>query len=182
MVALAALAAASTAAGAAAADGAPGGERKQEVLPTSGYTVTVEDAAGVVLDRRSGTGRPSRFDPGSGGSGCATVDAWRRSSTLFGNTAYVFHQVKHWCWTYPNVTSVSVGTYFSSVDPNYLIGGTWGHGWHFSSAGSATGGHYSFRQARVDNCVFHYGCIRTEYPWVEIWVNSSGGWSYNTGL
>lgn len=155
----------------------PGQAKKQE--PASGYTVTYRDSAGNTVASRSGIGL--QIDPGGGGSGCASVDAWRRGSTLFGATAYVFHQVKHWCWSYPRVTSISVGTYVSDVDPNYIVRGTWGHGWYFSWNGSGSGGHYSYRQARIENCVLHYGCIRNEYPWVEIRTYGNGGWSYNTG-
>jgi len=185
LVATAALAITSVAA--AAPPQEPPGRGKHAPAPTSGYTLTIEDAAGNVVSTQEGTGatgqeqEPAAFSTASA-SGCARVDAWVRSTTFFGFTAYRFHQVKHWCWSYPDITSVNVGTYFSDVDPNYYVRGTWGHGWYYTWRGSSRGGHYSFRQARVENCVLHYGCIRNEYPWVEIWVNGNGAWTYNAGI
>jgi hypothetical protein len=147
----------------------------------SGFMVTVESPDGRVIESRVGSAERVVIEAAAG-SACATVDAWRRSGTLFGATAYVFHQVKHWCWAYPRITSVNVGSYFSDVDPNYLVRGTWGSEWFYTWRGSAQGGHYSQRQAQVENCVLHYGCLRTEYPVVEIWVNGNGAWTYNTSL
>jgi hypothetical protein len=181
LVALAVVAAALASPATAGNDSAPGQAKKQE--PTSSYSVTYTDTSGKEIKTRSGGGALRWEDGGAGsGSGCATVDVGVRSSTLFGNTAYVFHHVKNWCWSFPHVTSESSGTYFSDVDPNYLVRGTWGHGWHFSWNGSGHGGHLAYRQAHVDNCAFHYGCVRTEYPWVEIRTYGNGQWSASSGI
>lgn len=184
-LALAAVLAPASVASAAPPQEPPGQAKK--TAPATGYTVTIEDADGNVLSTEEGVGAGGEqraLEPLStaAASGCVRVDAWVRSSTLFGFTAYRFHQVKHWCWSYPHITSVNVGTYFSDVDPNYHVRGTWGHGWYYTWRGSSRGGHYSFRQAHVENCVFHYGCIGTQYPWVEVWVNGNGAWAYNAGI
>lgn len=187
------LAASALAGGASAAPPAqPPGQAKQGA-PTLGYTLEVLDAGGNVVSRVEGTGTvdgadragaPAAVEPllTTAASGCARVDAWVTSTTFLGFVAYRFHQVKHWCWSYPHITSVNVGTYFSDVDPNYYVRGVWGHGWYYTWRGSSRGGHYSYRQARVENCILHYGCIRNEYPWVEIWVNGNGAWAYNGGI
>lgn len=167
---------------AAAADAPPGRAKTPPPPAENGYVFTLEDAAGTVLGSRSASGPLGRvgFELTSA-AGCATVDAWRTKYTLLGFVAYKFHQTKHWCWSYPRITSVDVGAYMSDVDPNYILRGVSGYGWFYTWAGSGQGGHYSYRQAQVENCVLHYGCLGTAYPWVEIWVNGNGAWSANWG-
>lgn len=167
---------------AAAADTPPGRVKTPSQPAENGYVFTLEDAAGTVLGSRSASGPLGRVDfELTSASGCATVDAWRTKYTLLGFVAYRFHQTKQWCWSYPRITSVNVGTYMSDVDPNYILRGVSGYGWFYTWAGSGEGGHYSYRQAQVENCVLGYGCLGTTYPWVEIWVNGNGAWSANWG-
>jgi hypothetical protein len=54
-------------------------------------------------------------------------------------------------------------------------------GWFYFSGGSGQGGHYSFMQGRVSNCIFHYGCLGTSYPWIQLWVNGYGYWTADDG-
>ena len=117
-------------------------------------------------------------------AGCRTVDAARIGRSAFGFVVYKFHQVKRWCWSNPRVTSVRTSTYVSHVDPNWDYKGVIGAKGDFYRwcCGDARSGHYTFRQARFDNCIPWIGCIRREYPWVRIWVRGNGTWSYDTGL
>jgi hypothetical protein len=111
-------------------------------------------------------------------SGSDTVDFTVTKRTLLGNVAWRFHQVDHWCWSYPSITCLSVGSGFYDVDGqqsvNYDDHGT---GWYYSWSGAGTGGHYAERQGSVSNCIFRWGCISTSYPQVKIWLNGNGAWT-----
>ena len=39
----------------------------------------------------------------------------------------------------------------------------------------------SYRQGNWENCIFHYGCFKNIYPWIEIWVNGNGAWTQDQG-
>jgi hypothetical protein len=158
-------------------------DRDPAPAPEAGYTVTTFDAGGRVVSVESGTGTEVSGSPEVASlSGCKTLNAWRNGYTLLGMLAWRFHQVKYWCWSYPSITTVSVGAYVSNLLSTYYYRGVVSaHGWFFSWAGSSRGGHYSFRQGQIDNCLLRYGCIRSEYPWVKIWAYGNGGWSYSTG-
>src|SRR5919109_1065433 len=108
--------------------------------------------------------------------GCRTVDIPKVGRDIFGFVVYKFHQVKRWCWNYPRITSVSVYTYVSDVDPNMDYDGivasvssyyTW-------CCGRSTSGHYSMRQGKFKNCILWFPCTRVEYPWVKIWARANG--------
>jgi hypothetical protein len=123
-------------------------------------------------------------------TGCRKVDRWHQGNSWLGRTMYRFHQVKRWCWTqggYYNmkITSMSIATYISHVDTCCIVyhGELAGsqHDYYYTWKGTPTGGHYSFRQGNVANCVLRYGCLATQYPWVRIWVNGNGAWSSTHG-
>jgi hypothetical protein len=118
------------------------------------------------------------------GSGCRQVSVNRyATSVLFGKIVYRFWQDKYWCWSYPRVTSVSVSTHVSDMDPNwYYRGLTSSSSWFYTwCCGNGSSGHYSLRQGRMENCVLKFGCIGTEYPWVKIWARGDGSYSWSTG-
>jgi hypothetical protein len=158
---------------------------------TTGYTETQTDLQGNVLATRSQTDLPGGAAiNGDGGapalplaccssSGCDTVDYYDTKRDAFGiKVVWQFHQVKHWCWSYPRITALSVGSYFSNVDWSSAVV-NWddhGYGYYYTWSGSNIGGHYSYRQGSVSNCVFRIGCLGTAYPQVEIWVNGNGAW------
>ena len=116
--------------------------------------------------------------------GCRTVDIAKVGRDIFGFVVYKFHQVKRWCWDFPRVTSVSVSTYVSDVDPNMDYLGIVGSKSTFYRwcCGSSRSGHYSFRQGKFKNCVLWFPCTRTEYPYVKIWSRADGSYSWATGL
>jgi len=118
-------------------------------------------------------------------AGCRDIDAWRYSTSfLFGTLVYKFHQTVHFCWNSANkLTVVNTGTYVSNVDPNWTYRGlTASDGYFFEwCCGAAQSGHYGLREGHFDNCVPKYGCVGSEYPWVKIWVQGDGSWSYDTG-
>jgi hypothetical protein len=129
-------------------------------------------------------------DAGEGGaaaasaSGCRTVDIPKVGRDIFGFVVYKFHQVKRWCWTFPRVTSVTVYTYVSDVDPNMDYEGIVAASSQFYTwcCGTRTSGHYSLRQGKFKNCILWFPCTRTEYPWVKIWAHSDGSYAWATGL
>ena len=85
----------------------------------------------------------------SSAGGCRTVDIPKVGKDIFGFVVYRFHHVKHWCWTYPRITSMTVYTYVSDVDPNMEYRGVIGSKSYFFTwcCRSGTSGHYSLRQA-----------------------------------
>ena len=117
-------------------------------------------------------------------SGCLQLDVWKDSySFLFHALVYRWHQVKSWCWSGNRITSVNTTAYPTNVDPNwYYRGLASSAGWYYNwCCGISTSGHYSLRQARMENCVLKFGCIGSEYPWVKIWVHGDGSYDYQWG-
>jgi hypothetical protein len=116
--------------------------------------------------------------------GCRTVDIARVGRDIFGFVVYKFHQVKRWCWDFPRVTSVSVHTHVSDVDPNMDYDGIVALNSSFYTWCCRTGrsGHYSMRQGKFRNCILWFPCTRVEYPWVKIWAHADGSYSWKTGI
>jgi hypothetical protein len=117
-------------------------------------------------------------------TGCRSVDIPRVGRDFFGFVVYKFHQVKRWCWNRPRVTSVTVYTYVSDVDPNMDYAGIVASNSYFYNwcCRSGTSGHYSMRQGKFKNCVLWFPCTRTEYPWVKIWAHGDGSYAWATGI
>jgi hypothetical protein len=116
----------------------------------------------------------------SGGSD--TVQFTVTKYTLLGNVAWRYYQVDHWCWQYPNITCLSIGSGFTNVDGQQSVNyGDHGYGWYYTWAGGSSGGHYAHRDGSVSNCIFKWGCISTSYPYVDMWLNGNGAWSASGG-
>jgi hypothetical protein len=204
LFALAALLAAAAWAGPATAKPKPPpGDASWAPTVTLGYTETQTDLQGNVLATRSQDGIAAGTTVGSPGgaaalptggpsplaccssSGCDTVNAYVTQKDAFGiYVVWRYHQLKHWCWIYPSVlTNPSIGAYFSDVDPYSAVVNydNHGYGYYYTWAGSGHGGHFSERNGSVSNCVFRVGCIGTAYPYVDIWVNGNGAWTWRGG-
>jgi len=182
-VALLALAAALALPTAALAD--PGKGQGRGPGPDAGWKLTTYDEEGRALEVRSGNGpAPARGEISAMSlSGCNSVDAWRNGYSALGTLVWRFHQVKHWCWSYTRITSVSVGHYVSHLAFTHHFAGIVGQHDFFYSVfpnDGGRGGHDSMRQGRIDNCPLKFGCIGSEYPLVRIWVNGDGWWWYYT--
>ena len=142
-------------------------------------TVTDLDLQGRAL------GAPGPALRGKGGrslqaSGCREIDIVREgSSFLFRTTVYKFHHHKRWCWANGRVTGVWTSAYATNVDANWYYRGLSASTGYFYGANQS--GHYSFRQAKMENCVLKYGCVGSEYPWVKIWVQGDGGYRWQRG-
>src|SRR5919108_4035984 len=136
------------------------------------------EAAGTDADLSEGTVATATVQ------GCRTVDVARVGRDIFGFVVYKFHQVKRWCWDYPRITSVSVHTYVSDVDPNMDYDGIVASTSYFYTwcCGRSTSGHYSMRQGKFKNCILWFPCTRVEYPWVRIWARANGSYSWATGI
>jgi len=115
-------------------------------------------------------------------SGCEAVDVTRDiDSDIFGSWLGTFHHLVYWCWSYPRVTEMHVACW-SDVDGSFIDNhGCDGWGSYYSWRGSSQGGHVSFRQGDWDNCVFFFGCFKSIYPWIEVWVNGNGAWAQDQG-
>jgi hypothetical protein len=173
--------------------------KPDKITFTSGWTETTFDANGNVISVRSGDkgNQPYAADAAkiqeaattaggsapltgvvtSSASGCTSVDWYESGHSVFGSLVYRFHQTKYWCWSYPSITTVNVGTYVSNVDASEVYRGVIGsNGYFYTWSGSARGGHYSMRQGQFDNCIIKYGCIGSSYPWTKIYVNGNGAW------
>ena len=113
-------------------------------------------------------------------SGCREIDIVKEgSSFLFRTTVYKWHQHKRWCWANGRVTGVWTSAYATNMDANWYYRGLAGSAGYFF--GPNQSGHYSFRQAKMENCVLKYGCIGSEYPWIKIWVEGDGGYRWQRG-
>lgn len=115
--------------------------------------------------------------------GCRTVDVAKTGRSILGFVVYRFHQVKHWCWHYPRITSRTAWVYVDKVDPNMNYEGVVSSvGYYYAWINGVPGsGHYSFREGKFQNCVLWIGCLGTYYPWVKIWTRANGTYSYATG-
>lgn len=122
----------------------------------------------------------TRFETGlrkpTARSGCAGIDVARIGKSILGFTVYKFHHVKGWCWKNGKVTRVDMSTYVSDVDANLRYKGELP-----KSDGYSPKGHWSRRQGSFENCIFKYGCLGAEYPWVRIEVYGNGTVSWRTG-
>jgi hypothetical protein len=152
------------------------------ISPSRGaVTATVTD-----LDsNRAPTGRSrlatsGRKDRSLQASGCREIDiAKDGNSFLFNTLVYRWHHFKRWCWSNGRITGVWSSAYATNMDAN----------WYYRRLAASTGyfygnnqsGHYSFREAEMENCVLKYGCIGSEYPWVKIWVHGDGSYSWQRG-
>jgi hypothetical protein len=151
------------------------------------YTETVTDGHGNVVSQVHRDGIPAGTAFGSAVvAGVKTIadtvsfEVTKRS--WLGFVAWRYHQVDHWCWSYPRITCLDIGAGFYDVDGTSNVNwGNNGYGWYYSWAGSATGGHYAHRDGSVSNCILKYGCISTAYPYVDMWLNGNGAWSASGG-
>jgi hypothetical protein len=142
-------------------------------------TVTDLDARGRVIGspRQAAEGRRVRSLQASG---CREIDIVKEGSGfLFGTTVYKWHHSKRWCWANGRVTGVWSSAYATNVDANWYYRGLAGSAGYFYGANQS--GHYSFRQAKMENCVLKYGCIGSEYPWVKIWAEGNGSYRWQRG-
>jgi hypothetical protein len=173
-----------------------------------GYTETVRDGLGNVVSQVHRDGIPAgvqfgnaavgppgsitTLDPApasarrlagccsSYGSDTVSFEVTKRS--LLGFVAWRYHQVDHWCWSYPSITCLGIGAGFYDIDSTSNV--NWsdnGYGWYYGWAGSGTGGHYAHRDGSVSNCIFKYGCLATAYPYVDMWLNGNGAWAASGG-
>lgn len=175
--------------------GSPSGASVRGLSTTSNFVETTYDLQGRVVNVRSGPGSSQPYRGAAMGSaasetstlaaaatlssgGCKQVDWYESLHSWIGSLLGRFHQVKSWCWSYPAVTSINVGTYVSDVACCIQYAGLVAYyGWYYTWSGSSRGGHYSFREGKFTNCLFKYGCTGGEaYPWVEIYVNGNGAW------
>jgi hypothetical protein len=117
-------------------------------------------------------------------TGCRKVDIAKTVKDIFGFVVYRFHHVKRWCWDFPRITSVTVSTYVSDVDPNMEYDGiVSAAGWYYEwCCRKGKSGHYSFRQGKFKNCILWFPCTRVEYPWVKIWAHADGTYVWARGL
>jgi hypothetical protein len=114
--------------------------------------------------------------------GADTVSFEVTKRSWLGFVAWRYHQVDHWCWSYPRITCLSVAGGFYDLDTFSSV--NWaanGYGWYYSWGGSPTGGHYAHEDGSVANCVIHYGCLSTSYPYVDMWLNGNGAWAASGG-
>ena len=125
-------------------------------------------------------------DNGAGGSssasGCKKVTLRNRATTLLGHTAYRFITWTYWCWNRADRTvfDVRTGWYLSDVDSQHIwremiIDNTNHFSWY---SGYSTSGYKHEKQGRIENCIFHYGCILNLYPRNVLYSYSNGTWSW----
>jgi hypothetical protein len=152
-----------------------------DYVPSAGYTVKTYSADGKkLLSTESSTsttaGATIAGPLDSEGAGCRGVDYWvKMDSSVLQTLLWKFHQDVYWCWSYPKITQISVGTHVSDMAFNILYHGVVSsNGYWYTWRNAAHGGHYSYRQGWFENCIFHYGCVGSWYPSIQVWVNGNG--------
>jgi hypothetical protein len=169
------------------------------------YTETVRDGGGNIVSQTHRDGIPAGVPFGTAvtsgpassvdapvtarrlasccsSSGSDTVSFELTKRSVLGFVAWRYHQVDHWCWQYPNITCLDIGSNFYDVDANGQVRyDSQGYGWYYTWAGGPFGGHYAHREGRIDNCVLRYGCVGSYYPYVDMWLNGNGAWSASGG-
>lgn len=96
--------------------------------------------------------------------------------TYLGNVAYRYVYIQRFCADGNFITSIPTTThYIDQVDPNYYWRGQTASNQYWDPYNTQF---YSWRQGRVENCVFKYGCVGNAYP--SGWIRSYGS-GYWTG-
>ncbi len=153
-------------------------------FPAAAHAQEVEpDKRVLLLDEEVVEEPLTRYVSADSSYSCRTVRIAKTHRTLLGFVAFRFWQRKHWCWDYPRILSVDVGTYVTDVDSNYQYKGivsAWGN-WYTWCCSTSSSGHVSYRQGRFDNCVFKLGCVGTYYPWVKINAHADGSYTWTRG-
>lgn len=151
-----------------------------EISPYGGKAgVYSASTAQPLLDSITGATRSSSL--GLVTRRCYTVDKHRTAHDFVTRVVvWKFHHKVHWCGAYPaiDVSSLTVDSFFSDIDSLFQV--DWddhGTGWWYTWRNSPTGGHYSRRQGKIDNCIFRWGCLASHYPQIEFWVNGNGAWA-----
>ena len=127
------------------------------------------------------TGATSSFSLAVSARRCYVVDKYRTAHDFITHfVVWRFHHKVRWCATYPTIDSSSlrVDSFYSNIDSQFQV--DWddhGTGWWYAWKGSSTGGHYSRRQGKIDNCLLKWGCLASHYPQIEMWVNGNGAWA-----
>ncbi len=163
-------------------------QQSMDNLPDGSYEISpYGGTAGVYSESTaqpllgSITGATSSFGLGLAARRCYTVDKHHTAhDSITRVVVWKFHQKVHWCAAYPAIEerSLVVDSFFSDVDVLHQV--DWdnhGSGWWYTWRGSLTGGHYSRRQGKIDNCIFRWGCLWSYYPQIELWVNGNGAWA-----
>jgi hypothetical protein len=141
-----------------------------QVMDPSATTVTVKDNHGQVVK--------------TGDLGTLEIfPAWYRVEI----TSYTYLGFVHWKWIHHvdvYLDGVVVRQWTARYDALTYSDGTVYVGALLSDAASAvpTTPAYSFKQRRLDICVFRYGCYATTAPYSQININGDGSWWYNWGV
>ncbi|GAA3040385.1 hypothetical protein Aglo01_31280 [Actinokineospora globicatena] len=98
--------------------------------------------------------------------------------SVLGSTVYVWHHRADWCADNVTVqsfhyrqgwaTELASTMYFRGVTANW-------------NSPTPSGYAESFMQAHIENCIFKYGCINSNYPWVKIKTWANGHWYDEVG-
>ena len=78
---------------------------------------------------------------------------------------------------------IATGVYLTDVNPTMVYRGVVSqyNDYYAWCCRAQHSGHVSFREGRLENCLFRYGCIGNWYPWVRIRVHSDGTFTSRTG-
>ena len=141
---------------------------------------------GRVVSNKHGTGlppqAPAQPDGGvtinaaeSGEEGSVSCKrVWVRPNAFDGGTVvYRFEHWKEFCWNYPNIVWVEGGFRWTDLHPDTTVRANYGDGYWYTWRGVVHGGQTSWRQGIID----YHGS--TYYPWVQIWINGNGAWTYD---
>ena len=156
---------------------------------TVGFDETLYDTSGRVLQSSSSGEFPAGTllgDSDGSSSGCRKISPHYNKPDLFHlYTTWRYVHYFGWCWKNKTITQVALdaaqfegqSVYDAVVNYENSSSGAY----YFTWKNQAKGGYFSDRHGSISNCVFHFGCLSTNYPFVDIAVYGNGTWQAKVG-
>ena len=110
-------------------------------------------------------------------AGCWWARVRRYATNIFGSTLWAYFQRIDWCSNGSSITSHSRTRWGETYWPGWSWKGNIG-----STQGGGNGSTYYRSWTQGHFCLISYfSCVQDRYPWIDMTVNRSGGWSWSAG-
>ena len=107
----------------------------------------------------------------------AASDSVEQHSWIFGTLAYRVSASLSYCYRNGRVESGSFGNGIEASDGSAHISIT-----TVDSRANGDGSWTGYVQWKAENCVFHFACLSTEYPWIRIVAHGDGSADVSKGI
>jgi len=116
------------------------------------------------------------------GSGCKTVEARKSAkSTVFRTTFVTLRMQVYFCWQYPKITAFGAACRWTDVFSGTVqTNDCTTSGYYTEWRGDPKGGRYQLASGKWSNCVFRYGCWKSEVFNLQMIVTGNGTWVVKT--